>query len=107
MEGSLGKYLASMRRSGTWADAPIISALAKALKRSILVIAFNPGLGDLYEQVYNSEAGTPVIPVFYDGNKHYELVDENWLREQDTGHLVGCDLVKDLVCVFLSLTSST
>ena len=76
----------SMSEDGTWADEIGILATSHILGRAILVISLNENTGKLYHTLYGQEEpNQKVIPVFYNGINHYELVDAWWLHQQKLG----------------------
>jgi hypothetical protein len=82
-EGGAAAWTQVMSAPETWADQVAVVSCAAFLRRCILVLAWNPQEQVLYAEKYLEACESvtrKVIPVFYNGINHYELLDEVWLQ---------------------------
>ena len=72
--------MAEMEAPGAWADEICLSFLADVVKRPLIVLAWNIPAKNLFEQMYAptkpKHHGKSPIYLYYNGDTHYDLVDE-------------------------------
>ena len=93
-EGGKAAWSQAMLAPQTWADEVAVASCAAFLRRCIMVLAWNPEKQMLYAEKYLEvceSVTNKVIPIFYNGRNHYELLDEVWLQAGlETSNAICC-----------------
>ena len=70
----------TMAQEGTWADERCIKSLSLELGHDILCLSYSPNFKQFYVvQTDNGFVDKPIIPALYNGQNHYDLLEEVWL----------------------------
>ena len=76
-------HLASMAKSGTWADERVHAAMAQVFKHDVLCVSWNPGQQNIFYYTGTDEfPHSMIIPMLYNGGNHYDLLEEAALLGQ-------------------------
>ena len=72
----------AMGQWNNWVDEVIVAATSAMLQQPILVLSWDPERQRMFFTIYLEEfKNKPVIPQFFNGVDHYELIDEQWLQD--------------------------